>query len=86
MSPALVMRATPSVCMSSAPRMLCRKPSRRRCSCPKPCWSISAYRGIADQPDRVAALDTELADLGDRYLAGTSTMQWEYLLVTARKR
>ncbi len=48
--------------------------------------TISAYRGIAGEPDRVAALDAELAELGDRYLAGSSTMEWEYLLVTARKR
>lgn len=48
--------------------------------------TISAYRGIEGQPDRTAALDVELAELGDRYLAGSSTMQWEYLLVTARKR
>jgi SAM-dependent methyltransferase len=48
--------------------------------------TISAYRGIADEPDRAAALDVELAELGDRCLAGSSTMEWEYLLVTARKR
>jgi len=48
--------------------------------------TISAFRGIADEPDRVGALDAELANLGDRYLAGSSTMEWEYLLVTARKR
>ena len=48
--------------------------------------TISAYRGIAGEPDRTAALDAELAELGDRYLAGSSTMEWEYLLVTARKR
>jgi SAM-dependent methyltransferase len=48
--------------------------------------TIAAYRGIADQPDRVDALDARLAELGDRYLAGTSTMEWEFLLVTARKR
>jgi SAM-dependent methyltransferase len=48
--------------------------------------TISAYRGIAGEPDRAAALDAELAELGDRYLAGASTMEWEYLLVTARKR
>jgi SAM-dependent methyltransferase len=47
--------------------------------------TISAYRGIADAPERVAALDAELAELGDRYLAGSSMMDWEYLLVTARK-
>lgn len=48
--------------------------------------TINAYRNIADRPEQVAALDAELAELGDRFLAGTSTMQWEYLLVTARKR
>jgi SAM-dependent methyltransferase len=48
--------------------------------------TISAYRGIAGEPDRTAALDAELAELADRYLAGSSTMEWEYLLVTARKR
>jgi SAM-dependent methyltransferase len=48
--------------------------------------TISAYRGIAGEPDRVAALDAELAELGDRCLAGSSTMEWEYLLVTAHKR
>ena len=48
--------------------------------------TISAYRGIAGEPDRAAALDAELAELGDRYLAGASTMEWEYLLVTAHKR
>lgn len=48
--------------------------------------TIAAYRGIAEQPDRVDALDAQLAELGDRHLAGTSTMQWEFLLVTARKR
>ena len=35
---------------------------------------------------RVEALDAQLAELGDRSLAGSSTMEWEYLLVTARKR
>jgi SAM-dependent methyltransferase len=48
--------------------------------------TIAAYRGIADQPDGVDALDAQLAELGDRYLAGSSAMKWEYLLVTARKR
>lgn len=47
--------------------------------------TIAAYRGIADKPDRVNALDDQLAELGDRYLAGLSVMEWEYLLVTARK-
>jgi SAM-dependent methyltransferase len=46
--------------------------------------TIAAYRGIAAEPDRVVELDAALAGLGDRALAGTSTMDWEYLLVTGR--
>lgn len=47
--------------------------------------TISAYRNIEHDPERVTALDAALASLGDRYLAGSSHMEWEYLLVTARK-
>jgi ubiquinone/menaquinone biosynthesis C-methylase UbiE len=49
--------------------------------------TIAAYRGIADDPDRVEALDRELADLAKRHDRGTdrTVMDWEYLLVTARK-
>ena len=48
--------------------------------------TISAYRAIADDPDRVAALDADIARLGDSFLHGSSTMEWEYLLLVARKR
>jgi SAM-dependent methyltransferase len=48
--------------------------------------TIAAYRGIASDPGRVAALDAALAELGDLALAGTSRMGWEYLVVTARRR
>ncbi|HEU0192364.1 MAG TPA: methyltransferase domain-containing protein [Mycobacterium sp.] len=48
--------------------------------------TISAYGAIASEPARVAALDTELAALGDRHLAGSQSMEWEYLLVTAERR
>jgi SAM-dependent methyltransferase len=47
--------------------------------------TIVAYRGIADQQDRVDALDADIARLGDDALAGTSAMEWEYLVVVARK-
>jgi ubiquinone/menaquinone biosynthesis C-methylase UbiE len=47
--------------------------------------TITAYRNIAGEPDRVAALDAALAELGQRFLAGSTTMEWEYLLVTALK-
>ena len=49
---------------------------------------IAAYRAIAGDPDRVSTLDGELADLARRYDHGTTTtvMDWQYLLLTARKR
>jgi hypothetical protein len=48
--------------------------------------TIVAYRSLADDPDRTAALDRDLADLGRRYDLGQGRMEWEYLLVTARRR
>lgn len=47
--------------------------------------TISVYRNIESDPDRVAALDADIAEVGDSVLSGSSTMEWEYLLVTARK-
>jgi ubiquinone/menaquinone biosynthesis C-methylase UbiE len=47
--------------------------------------TMTAYHNIAGEPDRVAALDAALAELGQRFLAGSTTMEWEYLLVTALK-
>src|SRR5215813_3424276 len=49
---------------------------------------IAAYRAIAGDPDRVSALDAGLADLARRYDHGTTTivMDWDYLLLTARKK
>ena len=47
--------------------------------------TIAAYRGIADDPDKVAALDRALAELGDRFGAGSGRMLWEYLLVVGRR-
>lgn len=44
--------------------------------------TISAYRAIATDADRVAALDADIAALGDRFISG-STMPWEYLLTVA---
>jgi SAM-dependent methyltransferase len=46
--------------------------------------SIAVYRFIADDPAKVAALDADLAALGDRFLHD-GVMGWEYLLVTARR-
>jgi SAM-dependent methyltransferase len=46
--------------------------------------TIAVYKAIADDTDKVAELDRILAELGDKYLQG-GAMDWEYLLVTARK-
>ena len=53
--------------------------------------TIAVYRAIADDPERTAALDAELADLARRHDLGgpedrSTVMEWEYLLFTARKR
>ena len=50
--------------------------------------TVAAYKYIADAPEKVAGLDRDLADLARRHDIGTGTtvMDWEYLLVTARKR
>ena len=50
--------------------------------------TIAVYRGLADDPQRTAALDAELAELARRHDRGTgrTVMEWEYLLFTARKR
>jgi len=47
--------------------------------------TIVAYRGIADDAEKVAELDRQLAELGDRALDADGGMEWEYLLVTARR-
>jgi SAM-dependent methyltransferase len=48
--------------------------------------TIAVYRAIADDPDRTAALDRELEELAQRHDrgSGTTVMDWEYLLLTAR--
>jgi len=49
--------------------------------------TIAAYRGIADDPERTAALDRDLVDLAERFDHGdgATLMDWEYLLFTARR-
>jgi ubiquinone/menaquinone biosynthesis C-methylase UbiE len=49
---------------------------------------IATYRSIAGDPGRVRALDADLADLARHHDYGTTAtvMDWEYLLLTARKR
>lgn len=47
--------------------------------------TIAVYRNIEDDADRVAELDAAIAHVGDSVLSGDSTMEWEYLLLTARR-
>jgi len=47
--------------------------------------TIAAYRNIADDPAREDALDRALVEPARDAGADTGTMQWEYLLVTARR-
>lgn len=47
--------------------------------------TIAVYRFIGDDPDKVAALDADMAALGDRFFEG-GIMPWEYLIVTATRR
>ncbi len=46
--------------------------------------TIAVFSAIADDPAKVAALDADLAALGDRFLSD-GVMEWEYLLLTATK-
>jgi SAM-dependent methyltransferase len=48
--------------------------------------TIAAYRAIVDDPAKVAELDAALAELGDRFGAGTGSMEWEYPLLVGRRR
>jgi ubiquinone/menaquinone biosynthesis C-methylase UbiE len=48
--------------------------------------TIAAYKQIADRPERVAALDEDLAALARQHDLGGGAMEWEYLLLTARRR
>jgi ubiquinone/menaquinone biosynthesis C-methylase UbiE len=47
--------------------------------------TIAVYTFIGADADQVAALDADLAALGDRFLRD-DVMSWEYLVVTARRR
>jgi ubiquinone/menaquinone biosynthesis C-methylase UbiE len=46
--------------------------------------TIAVYRFVAEDAAKVAALDADLATLGQRFLED-GAMAWEYLLVTARR-
>jgi SAM-dependent methyltransferase len=46
--------------------------------------TIAAYRNIADDPERIAALDQALVELANEHGAADGVMEWEYLLVVAQ--
>ncbi|MEJ7727026.1 MAG: hypothetical protein WKH47_08425 [Actinomycetes bacterium] len=48
--------------------------------------TIATYRFIADDPGRVAELDQAIDDLARRFDQGGGALDWEYLLLVARKR
>ena len=50
--------------------------------------TIATYNGVAGDPDRVSALDRDLAELARRNDRGASStvLDWEYLLVVARRQ
>lgn len=45
--------------------------------------TIAAYRGIADEPERVAELDRALVELAEAHRQPDGGLAWEYLLVVA---
>jgi ubiquinone/menaquinone biosynthesis C-methylase UbiE len=50
--------------------------------------TIAVYKAIADDPEKVAALDEALTDLAKRHdigADGTTVMEWEYLLLTCQR-
>ncbi|TKJ32831.1 methyltransferase domain-containing protein [Blastococcus sp. CCUG 61487] len=49
--------------------------------------TIAVYKALADEPDRAAALDGELAELARRADRGqgSTVVDWEYLLLTATR-
>lgn len=47
--------------------------------------TIAAYKGIADDPEKVAALDAALDGLARSHDVGSGVLEWEYLLLTARR-
>jgi ubiquinone/menaquinone biosynthesis C-methylase UbiE len=48
--------------------------------------TVAAYRTVADDPCRTAELDQRLDAVADDAMAADGTMEWEYLIVTARRR
>ena len=48
--------------------------------------TMAAYRAHADNPEKTAELDRDLDAVAARFQGDDGTMEWEYLLLTARRR
>jgi SAM-dependent methyltransferase len=48
--------------------------------------TIAVYRSLGDDPGRTDELDRALVDLARRFQRDDGSMDWEYLLVTARRQ
>lgn len=53
----------------------------------KACYgpTIAVYKNIADDAEKVAALDAELAALAEKHWGEDGAMEWEYLLFTTQR-
>lgn len=47
--------------------------------------TIAAYKNLADQPEKAAELDQALIELARHHDQGDGVMDWEYLVLTARR-
>jgi hypothetical protein len=47
--------------------------------------TITVFRANAEDPERCAALDRDLDALAECFAAADGSMEWGYLLVTARR-
>jgi len=47
--------------------------------------TIAAYKNLADQPERAGELDQALIELARHHDQGDGVMDWEYLVLTARR-
>jgi len=48
--------------------------------------TIAVYKANANDPERCGALDRDLDALAERYGVASGLMEWEYLVLTARRR
>lgn len=47
--------------------------------------TIAAYKNVSGDPEKTAALDHDLVELGRRNDVGGGAMDWDYLVLTAKR-